>query len=134
MNAKRSNLLSLLICLVSGCAGGPPHHYYSPVSGGTSHKFKGPIILALVDDINVEKEKRLKDGYVLIGHSDYRGQYPEASELRAQAKRAHANYVLWSCQRAEGQAAFRFSFRRAPWERDPLSEDFNVRIAFLGKN
>jgi len=109
---KNSNVfLCLSVCLgfICGCAGGPTHDYYSPavVEGP---KFKGPITMALVDDVQAQKEKDLKDGYILIGTSDYTGKYPEAAELKAQARRAHANHVIYSVKDVSKPGSWHFSF------------------------
>ena len=131
---KLSRFLALSL-LLSGCAGGPTHDYYSPsLAGSSAPKFKGQITFDLVDDVEVAKAQCVNDGYTLIGTSNYRGKYPEAVELRAQAKRCHANRVVYSCRHAAGQEGMRFWIgRRAPWEPNPLAEQFEVRIAFLGK-
>src|SRR5437868_6961858 len=86
--------LFLLVCLF-GCAGGPTHDYYNPALVG-GPKFKGAVTMTLVEDVRAEKEKLIREGYTFIGTSDYSGKYPEAVELRAQAKRAHANHVIYS--------------------------------------
>lgn len=128
----RYTLLALIICLC-GCAGGPTHSYYSPILTG-GPKFKGPIRMALVEKVSTEKDKCLSEGYTLIGTSDYMGKYPEGVELRAQARRVHANYVIYSCERSKGQAQFRFNIGPiAPWAGDRLADQFDVRIVFLGK-
>src|SRR6185369_17742001 len=77
-----------------GCASGPTHDYYIPAVIGA--KFKGPATMKLVDDLQAEKEKCLREGYTLIGSTDYTGKHPVAVELSTQANRVHANHVIYS--------------------------------------
>ena len=134
-NPMKDEACALLFCLIlAGCCNGPTHDYYSPGLTGSVRKFKGPITLGLVQNVEIEKKRCLSEGYTLIGTSDYRGKYPEACELRAQAKRSHANRVVYSCRHAEGQEGFRFYIGRvAPWDPNPLAPQFDVRIVFLGR-
>ncbi|HEY2084166.1 MAG TPA: hypothetical protein VGI88_15390 [Verrucomicrobiae bacterium] len=126
----RSFFLLLLIVLC-GCAGGPTHDYYSPaVVGGT--RFKGPITMSLVDDVNVEKEKCLAAGYVLIGTSDYTGKYPEAAELKAQAHRAYANHVIYSVKDVSKPGSWHFSISNWGGGGGSSSEN-ETHIVFMGK-
>jgi hypothetical protein len=117
--------------LLSGCAGGPTHDYYSPaVNGGP--KFKGPITMSLVEEVQVEKQKCLIAGYTLIGTSDYSGIYPEASELKAQARRAHANHVIYSVRDVSKPGSWHFSF--GSWGGGGgTGGDNEVHIIFMGK-
>ncbi len=86
--------ISIILLCLCGCAGGPTHDYYNPAVVGAT--FKDPITMALVDDVRAEKEKCVREGYTVIGSADYGGKYPKAAELRAQAKRVHANHVIYS--------------------------------------
>lgn len=133
MKNIRSIFLLVLALALCGCAGGPTHDYYSPaiVDGP---KFKGPITMALVDDLKAEKVKCVQDGYTIIGTTDYMGKYPEACELRAQAKRVNANHIIYSCERSKGQASVRFyAGPVAPWAPNPMADQFDVKIVFMGK-
>lgn len=79
--------------------------------GVVEAKFKGPPTMSLVEDVQAEKEKCLKDGYVVVGSSQYVGKMPESVELRAQAKRAGANHVIYSATwipNPPGSWSFRF--------------------------
>jgi hypothetical protein len=136
MNITLKNL-TLSVCLCSclgffaGCAGGPAHDYYSPAGVG-GPKFRGPITMVLVEDVQAQKEKNLKDGYTLIGTSDYTGKYPEASELKAQARRAHANHVIYSVKDVSKPGSWHFSFGN--WGGGGGTGGANeTHIVFMGK-
>jgi hypothetical protein len=90
---KRTACL-LAVALFCGCAGGPTKDYYNPLVPRA--KFKGPAAIVRVDDLAAEKARLLREGYTLVGSTDYGGKHPEAVELKAQAKRAGANYVAYS--------------------------------------
>lgn len=123
--------LCLSIGLLSGCAGGPTHDYYSP-SLVDGPKFKGPITIDLVDNVQVEKQKCLTAGYVLIGTSDYTGKYPEASELKAQAYRVDANHVIYSVKDVSKPDSWHFRF--GSWGGSGgTSDDNEVHIIFMGR-
>src|SRR5437667_12787165 len=81
-------------CLFCGCAGGPTKDYYNPVL--PTAKFKGPAVIVRVEDVNAEKARLSSAGSTQVGATDYGGKHPEAVELKAQAKRAGANYVIYS--------------------------------------
>ncbi len=122
-------VLALCIC---GCASGPTHDYYSPAVVGA--KFGGPVTMNMVDDSKAESEKCVKEGYTLVGRTDYVGKYPEAAELRAQAKRAGANHVVYSTKfipAAPGSWSFRFGRGFGSGGTDGGQSE--VHIAFLGK-
>jgi len=87
---------AIILLSLCGCAGGPTKDYYNPAVVGA--KFQEPITMALVEDLKAEKEKCVRDGYTVIGTTDYSGKVPEAVELLAQAKRVHANHVIYSCR------------------------------------
>ena len=122
----------LLICSC-GCAGGPTHDYYNPaVING--QRFQGPITIALVDDVRAEKEKCLREGYTLIGSTDYVGKQPEAVELRAQAKRVHANHVIYSMERVAAKpGGWHFGFGGGRGWGGTDSDQCGAHILFLGK-
>jgi hypothetical protein len=122
--------LALLLC---GCAGGPPHDYYN-ASVANHPKFKGPAVIEIVEDVEADKGKLVSEGYTQIGVSDYYGRYPEAIELRAQARRAGANKVIYSCRHmAAPPGAWEFSFNRFGGGGGTVSGQFHVRIYYLGK-
>ena len=128
----RYTLLILALCLC-GCAGGPTHDYYNPALIG-GPKFKGPATMALVDDVRAEKEKALGEGYTLIGSTDYSGKYPEASELQAQARRVHANHVIYSIRGVPAPpGSWHFSFGRGFGSGGTDGGYNEVHIVFLGK-
>jgi hypothetical protein len=107
------------------------HDYYSPITSNAP-KFKGPVTLALVDDVQAEREKSVTAGWMVIGTSDYTGKYPEASELRAQARRAHANHVVYSVKDVSKTGSWRFRF--GSWGGAGGTSDNNqVHIIFMGK-
>ena len=120
--------LALLLC---GCAGGPTHDYYSPVLNG-GPKFKKPITFALVEDVAPAKAKCISDGYTLIGISDYSGKYPEACELKAQARRIHANHVIYSVRNTAKPGEWHFRFGGG-FGSGGTGGDNEVHIVFLGK-
>lgn len=124
-------LFYLFASLLAGCAAGPTHDYYSPVVV-KGPRFQGPITLAVVEDVQTEKQKCLVDGFTLIGTSDYTGKYPEASELRAQAHRVHANHVVYSVKDVSKPGNWHFRF--GSWGGSGGSSDDNeVHILFMGK-
>jgi hypothetical protein len=133
MNAIRCFLLLLLIALFSGCAGGPTHDYYNPATVN-GPKFKGPVTMSLVDDVKAEKERLVREGYTFIGSTDYAGKYPEAVELRAQAKRAHANHVIYSVRGVPAPpGSWHFSFGGGFGSGGTDSGYNDVHIVFLGR-
>lgn len=84
-------LFALLLC---GCAGGPTKDYYNPVIPNA--KYKGAAAIVRVDDVRAETARLTSQGYTVVGRTDYGGKHPEAVELKAQARRAGANYVVYS--------------------------------------
>ena len=126
-------LLLLLILFMCGCPGGPTHDYYNPtVTGG--EKFKGPVTMALVDDIRTEKAKCLQEGYKVIGTTDYVGKYPEAVELKWQARRVHANHVIYSVERVSAKpGSWHFGFSGGSGWGGSDSDQCGVHIIFLGR-
>src|SRR6266436_5417830 len=61
--------VTIIFFCFCGCARGPTHDYYNPAMVGA--KFKGPITMALVDDVKSETENCVRDGFTVIGKSDY---------------------------------------------------------------
>jgi hypothetical protein len=90
--------------------------------------------MTLVDEVQSEKEKLVRDGYKVVGTTDYRGKSPEAVELRAQAKRAGANHVIYSATWIPAPpGSWSFSFGRGFGSGGTGGGHHEVRIVFLGK-
>jgi hypothetical protein len=122
-----------LLVILSGCAGGPPHDYYNPATVG-SH-FNGPITITLVDDVKSETQTLTDSGYVLIGTADYGGDQPKRVELEAQAKRVHANHVIYSLRGVPGQpGSWSFSFGRGFGSGGTDTGHYDVHVVFLGRD
>lgn len=126
-------LFSLCFLLaIAGCAGGPTHDYYSPSVNGA--KYPGQPVMHLSEKFDADKAGLLSSGYTLIGTTDYYGKYPEAAELKAQAGRVGANYVLYGCERIESNSqAWKMSFGSWGGRGGSVGDQFKVRIAFFGK-
>lgn len=79
----KPQFLALVFLFSAGCADGPTHTYYNPaiVDGP---RFKGPVTISQVKDLDSEVKKCLDQGYVIIGRTIYGGQYPKTVELTAQ--------------------------------------------------
>lgn len=122
----------LYILLLAACAGGPTHDYYNPSVIGA--KFKGPITMDRVENISAEKERLVRDGYAVIGNTSYGGKYPEAIELKAQAKRVGANRVIYQCDYIPPTPGA-WNFRFGSWGGFGSSDNggYSVVIIFLGK-
>jgi hypothetical protein len=128
-------LIPILLCVIvlSGCAGGPTHDYYNPalVNGP---RFKGPVTVSLVDNVVDEQKKCLADGYTVIGSTAYMGKYPEAVELNAQAKRVHANHVIYSAKRIPAPpGSWHFSMGGWGGGGGTDNDSCEVKIVFLGR-
>ena len=122
----------LNVCLLVGCAGGPTHAYYNPAVVGA--KFKGPITMALVEDVAIEKQRLVNGGYTVIGSTDYTGKHSEAVELRAQAKRAGANHVIYSSRFIPAPpGSWSFGFNRFGGGGGSGGGQNEVHIVFMGK-
>src|SRR5690349_11073719 len=127
----RASFLLMGLPLV-GCAGGPTKDYYNPAVVGA--KYKGPSTMKLVDDLQTEKQKSLSEGYTVIGATDYLGKYPEAVELKAQAKRAGANHVIYSCRFIPAPpGSWSFSFGGGFGSGGSGGGANDVHIVFLGR-
>ena len=124
--------IAITTTILTGCAGGPTHDYYNPVMGDA--KFKGPVTMAHVDDVSIEKEKLLSQGYALVGSTDYGGKYPESKELTAQAKRAGANHVIYSTKFVPNPpGSWHFSFGQGFGSGGTGGGGYEVHILFFGK-
>lgn len=117
--------------LLCGCAGGPAHTYYNPAMTGA--KFRGPITMTMVENVNSEKQFLLARGYRVIGTTDYSGEHPRAVELRAQAKRVGANHVIYSSRFFPAPAgSWSFGFNRFGGWGGSSGGRSDVHIVFLG--
>jgi hypothetical protein len=135
MKHTESLLVAVLLC---GCAGGPTKDYYNPVIPNA--KFKGPVTILRVEDVPTEKARLSREGYTLVGSTDYGGKHPEAVELKAQSRRAGANYVIYSSHyvppppSAPGSWHFRFGQGFGTGGTGSGTSGYNdVHILFLGK-
>lgn len=132
-NSRRiMRLLAFGFLLLCGCAGGPTKDYYNPSIIGAA--FKPPITIAHVDDVRTERERLVSEGYTVIGSTEYGGKYPEAVELKAQAKRVGANRVIYSTVYIPPQpGSWSFSFGRFGGGGGTAGGGYEVAIVFLGK-
>lgn len=89
-------MLSLLVAVLCGCAGGPTKDYYNPSVIGA--KFLPPVTLQLAETPRAEADKLTQKGYVIVGTSAYMGKLAESKELIAQAKRVGANHVVYGAR------------------------------------
>lgn len=127
-------LCTILPCVaLTACVGGPTHDYYNAaVVNGP--KFKGPVTTELVDNIDDSKAKCLADGYKLIGTTSYVGKYPEAVEINKQARRVHANHVVYSAVRMPNEpGSWHFNMFGRVGSGGTDDGNNNVHIVFLGK-
>lgn len=119
--------------IVPGCCGGPTHNYYSPAVVNVP-KAQGPITMARVDRrLPPETEMAVRAGYTVIGTADYTGKYPEACELQAQAKRGHANRVIYSVERVPATPGWHFRYNAYGGAGGSNADQWDVRIVFLRK-
>jgi hypothetical protein len=125
---KTSLLLVLCALLLSACASGPAHDYYNPVVADPP-KFKGPLSIELVNDLDATQKKYVSDGYTVIGTSVYQGEQPKTAELEAQAGRVHANKVIYNFAPA-GMGNMQMHVHMFS---GGMSEANNVSIIYLGK-
>ena len=122
----------ILASLLCGCAGGPVHDYYNPSVVGA--KFKGPVTVELVDDIEAAKSKCLSEGYTIIGTCAYGGRFPKSDELIAQAKRVSATHVIYSSHYVPGEkGSWSFNFGSGFGSGQSGNGHDNNYIIFLGK-
>jgi hypothetical protein len=123
----------LCIALLSGCVSGPAHDYYNPILVG-GPRYTGPITLALVEDLAAEQAKCTREGYAVIGSTKYTGKPPKSNELSAQARRVHANHVIYSVKEAP-LPPVTWHFTMGGWSVGGGSEadQCRVQIVFLGK-
>jgi hypothetical protein len=87
-------LFPVLLLILAGCVGGPPKDYYNPKISDAP-KYKGPVTIEVVDDIESTTKQNVGDGYKVIGTSVYTGDQPKAVELSVQAKRVNASKVIY---------------------------------------
>jgi len=127
-------IVSLVVgcLLLAGCAGGPTHDYHNPTLVGA--KFRPPITMTRVEEVGAEKERLVREGYTVVGATDYGGKHPEAKELKAQAKRAGANHVIYSSHFVPNPpGSWHFSFGRGFGSGGTGGGSHNVHIVFLGR-
>lgn len=121
--------LALFLC---GCVGGPTKDYYNPAVVGA--RFKPPVTMARVEDVAAERDKLVKEGYTVIGTTQYMGKNPEAAELSAQAKRAGANHVIYSARYIPPQpGTWNFSIGRWGGSAGTAGGGNDVTIVFMGR-
>lgn len=123
----------LIVFLVSGCCNGPTHAYYSPVVANAP-KVQGPITMEMVGrQLPPETEMSVRAGYTVLGKSDYIGKYPEACELQAQARRVHANRVIYGVERVTATPGWHFRYNAYGGAGGSNSDQWEVHIVFLRK-
>ena len=140
----KTNFSTLSVCtsiaasLFCGCVGGPTKDYYNPVLPNA--KFKGPAVIVRVEDVHAETARLLTAGYTVVGATSYGGKHPEAVELRVQAKRAGANFVIYSSHyippppETPGSWHFQFGQGFGSGGTGSGGSGYNdVHIVFLGK-
>lgn len=128
-------LAFLAMACLAGCANGPTHDYYNPdLDANINHRFSGPVRIERVDDLEQAKAKFLLKGGEVIGASNYNGKFPELSELRAQARRSHANYVIYTCDYIPPQpGSWHFSMNSWGAAGGTDGGGYVVHILFLGR-
>lgn len=86
----------LMLAVLCGCVGGPTHDYYNPLV--TDARYKGPATILQVapEEMKNALAQAKEDGYVFIGQTVYSGKYPETVELTKQARRVHANHIVYT--------------------------------------
>jgi len=127
-------IFPLLVCaaFLEACAGGPTKDYYNPIIYD-SH-FKGQPSIEMVDNVKEAETNAVADGYTVIGRTIYGGKLPEAVELKAQARRVHANKVIYSVHYNPPQpGSWHFGFGSMGGGGGTDSGAYGVRIVFLGK-
>ena len=124
-------LLVVITSLLCGCGGVVQDHYNPAIVGAT---FKGPVTVALVENIQIEQEKCVQQGYKVVGTCAFAGEYPETGQLISQAKRVHANHVIYSARAVPAQpGSWGFSFGQGFGSGGTGSGHTDVQIVFLGK-
>lgn len=120
---------ALILC---GCAGGPTKTYYNPAMAGKGG-FKGPITMSRVENVAEERSRLLAQGYSVVGTTIYGGKHPKAAELKAQAKRAGANHVIYSSYFVPAPpGSWSFNMNQfGGW--GGSGGTHNVQIVFMGK-
>lgn len=122
-----------LVMILCGCAGGPTKKYYNSATG-TKGSFNGPVAIIRVENIAEERSRLLAQGYALIGSTTYSGKHPDAAELKAQAKRAGANHVIYSSHFSKSPPGeWRFHVNQFGGWGQGGGGAHNVNIVFMGK-
>ena len=87
-----------------------------------------------VEDLKAERDKLIGEGYTVIGTTQYTGKYPEAVELKAQAKRIGANRVIYSTTYIPPQpGSWNFSWGYWGGSVGTGGSGYDVTIVFLGR-
>ena len=132
---KHLGVLFLLVAWLSGCAAsGPTHDYYNPMV--TDAKFKGEVTIIQVSPENLDDalNQAKADGYAIIGQTIYSGKYPETVELQAQARRVHANHIVYASKLIPAQpGSWHFGFSSWGGGGGTDSGRADNRIVFMGK-
>lgn len=123
----------LLVTVLCGCAGGPTHDYYNPIAVD-GRRFDGPITMEHAPDLKEAVKNRIKEGYTVIGNTDYGGKMPEAVELKAQARRVHANHVVYCTDWIPAKEGS-WHFSMGGWGSGGGTDNGNygVHIVFMGR-
>lgn len=123
-----------MLAILCGCASGPTHTYYNPLV--TDAHFKGPITILQVDasELKSAVDAAKNDGYEIIGQTIYSGKYAETKELMAQAKRVHANHIVFSAALIPSQPGqWHFGFNRFGGGGGTDGGSTDNHIVFMGK-
>jgi hypothetical protein len=132
---KRNQIVIPIVCaltILTGCATGPVHDYYNPAVASAA--FAGPVMVRLVDNAATDKESYIANGYTLIGTAAWTGKLPESKELIAQAKRVHANLVIYTAHYMPPQpGSWGFSFNQWGGFGGSQGASSSVYVIFLGK-
>lgn len=122
-----------LVLILCGCAGGPTKTYYNPATAGKGG-FKGPITMNRVENVAEERSRLLVQGYSVVGTTIYGGKHPKAAELKAQAKRAGANHVIYSSDFVPAPpGSWSFNMNQFGGWGGSGGGTHNVKIVFMGK-
>lgn len=85
----------MLITLVCGCKTGPVGKFYSPQRSSIDLEFKSVSKVQIFKDEGEGLAYWAREGYKLIGTSDYSGEYPDKDYMRRHAKKVGASVVVF---------------------------------------